>query len=256
MNEFRDHSDICMVSRHMVDEKLLALDNRITVKGSENYDEINENSPEIDLRIVGTFNNNESVIQPNSIIVPEALFFNTDKLITTALGIQNWRNYIDFQFSINPDYNRDFENIKTELTRVLGDKWVLYSTSRELYNAAIPLEKKIDTQEKLFVLINILFMILPALFTLILCLSEKSEILIRLIFGEKKLKVIISSSLSIISMLVVYGVVLSLFLNSIELLDNKKLITIISISSIIAIIAIGYISNIKLIKLYQQREDN
>lgn len=133
---------------------------------------------------------------------------------------------------------------------------MLYSTSRELYNAAIPLEKKIDTQEKLFVLINILFMILPALFTLILCLSEKSEILIRLIFGEKKLKVIISSSLSIISMLVVYGVVLSLFLNSIELLDIKKLITIISISSIIVIIAIGYISNIKLIKLYQQREDN
>lgn len=252
--DFSGNENICVVSDDLLDAASRNIGDSVTVAGSVLMAEKDTNAPDLKLTIIGSFKSEDTDVPWNTIIVPKACFFDVSELISTAEGIRKWRVYTAFDFKIDQAYNRTFDIVKESLQSIVGERWLLYSTSRELYRAVQPLEKKLNMQEMLFRIVTLLFLFLPALISVLLCIKDKNEVLIRIIYGEKAGHVFWSSCMPYIGMFFLYAM-LSLALSKIiGYLNWRNIVGILFVSTLAAGIAIGSICKRKLVILYQSRE--
>lgn len=252
--DFSGHKNICVVSENLLDAASRSIGDTVTVAGSVLTAEKDRSAPDLELMIVGSFKSEDTDIPWNAIIVPKACFFDASELISSAEGIRKWRVYTAFDFTINQAYNRTFDTVKESLQSIVGDRWLLYSTSRELYRAVQPLEKKLNMQEFLFRIMTFLFLFLPSLISFLLCTKDKNEVLIRIIYGEKTGHVFWSSWMPYIGMFFLYGILSLAILTIIGYLNWWSIAGIIIVSIFASGIAIGWICKTKLLILYQSRE--
>ncbi len=252
--DFSGNENICVVSRNLLDAAYRKVGDTVTVAGSELIEKKNEKAPDLVLTIVGTFQYENTDVPWNAIITPSACFFDMGELITGPDGIRRWRLYTDFEFTIDSSYNRVFDSVKKTLQSIIGKEWMLYSASRELYNAVQPLEKKLDMQQMIYNLVTILFLCLPAFITILISAKDKNEVLIRIIHGEKIENVFATSCLSYAGMIWIFGV---LSIAIVNLFGSFKLLYIMGmmvISMFAAAVSIGVTCKTKIITLYQARE--
>lgn len=252
--DFSNGENICIVSRDLLDASSRNIGDRVTVAGSESFAKKDENAPDLVLTVVGVFKSDDTDIPWNTIIVPASSFFETGELVSTPEGIRNWRSYTAFDFTIDPTYNRTFDSVKESLQSIIGEEWLLYSTSRELYNAVQPLEKKLNVQQLIFNVMTVLFLCLPALITFMICIKDKSEVLIRIMHGENAVKVFFTSWMSYGGMILSFGALSLSIANAIGTFSLWYAVGIITISIFAAGVTIGVICKTKLVTLYQSRE--
>lgn len=199
--QFAGEDNICLVSEQLLASAGRSVGDQVTVAGSSTLDQKDEAAPDLVLTIAGTFSIDETPdsgtgglrdsassdyeIAWTNILVPLACFTDPFELISTSDGVQNWKNYRVFTFTIKPEYNRDFDTVKQELQQIIGRDWLLYSTSRELNNAVQPMEQRLQVQQILYAVVSVLLILLPAFVMVLLCRGWKREVLVRLLFGEK-----------------------------------------------------------------------
>ena len=159
-----------------------------------------------------------------------------------------------FDFKIDQAYNRTFDTVKVSLQSIVGEKWLLYSTSRELYRAVQPLEKKLATQQILFRIVTLLFLFLLVLVICLLCKKDRNEVLIRMIYGEKAGRVFWTSWVPYIGVCFLCGILSFAIAKIIGYFNWWNIVSMLSVSILASGIAIGLTCRTKLIKLYQSRE--
>lgn len=252
--DFSGSENICLVSQDLLKAASRSIGDSVTVAGSELREEKNENAPDLYLTIVGTFETTETEMPWNAIITPAACFFDTDELIYSSEGIRKWRLLTAFEFTIDSSYNREFDSVKDSLQDIIGNEWMLYSTSRELYNAIKPLENKLRMQQNIYEVLTTLLLLFPAFITILICNKEKNEMLIRMIHGEKIGEVFWTSWLSLASLIVIFGL---LSVTILSFIDSINLIYIggMSACSVLAVtISLTTTCRKRLVALYQSRE--
>lgn len=206
--QFAGGDNICLVSEQLLTSAGRSVGDQVTVAGSGTLEQKDEAAPDLVLTIAGTFSigetqdggsgglrdsaSNDYELQWTNILVPLACFTDPFELISTSQGVQNWRSYRAFTFTIDPAYNREFDTVKTELQQIIGRDWLLYATSRELNNAVQPMEQRLQVQQILYAVVSVLLILLPAFVMVLLCRGWKREILVRLLFGEKSGRVFAS----------------------------------------------------------------
>lgn len=251
--EFEVSQDICVVSERLLKATSRHIGDVVTIAGSEKIEQKDENAPDLQLTIVGTYQETENTDIPwNAIVIPSDCFFDS-KLISTTEGILKWRMYSAFDFTIDSQYNREFDRIKSELQEIIGDKWMLYSTSRELYRAVQPMENKLDMQEKIFFILDILLTLLPGFFTILFCKKTQDEVLIPRLYGEKRWCIFLKNWFSVMDIIVLGCGIAACFVWSD--CNWKQIASIILISGSAAIIIIGRNCTIHLLSLYQSSEE-
>ena len=252
--DFSGNDNICVVSEDLLAAASRSIGDTVTVAGSVPTAERDTNAPDLNLTIVGSFRAEDTDIPWNAIIVPKSCFFDTSELLSTAEGIRRWRVYTAFDFTIDQACNKEFDTVKETLQGIVGGKWLLYSTSRELYRAVQPLEKKLQMQEMIFRIVTVLFVFLPALITFLLCTKDKNEVLIRILYGEKPSRVFWSSWAPYTGLVILYGMLALLLSQAMGYLNGWSIVGIAVVSILAAGISIGLLCKTKLVTLYQSRE--
>lgn len=252
--DFSGNENICVVGEDLLGAASRNIGDQVTVAGSTLMTEKDTTAPDLELTIIGSFKSEVTDIPWNAIIVPKSCFFDASELISTAEGVRKWRVYTAFDFKIDQAYNRTFDTVRESLQSVVGEKWLLHSTSRELYCAIQPLEKKLNMQEMLFRIVTVLFLFLPALISGLLCAKDKNEIFIRMLYGETSGHLFWSSWIPYIGMFFLYGALSFVLSRYIGYFNWWNIMGIIFASILAAGIAIGLICKTKLVILYQTGE--
>ncbi len=123
-------------------------------------------------------------------VVPEELFMedvSKPHLLYTSHMMYDCV-YRQFSFEIDPKYNRDYLQIieKTEKILPSGDKCEVVTNAKTLTNAVRPLERKLAVQKMLLPPLTLLICAAVAIVSLLLALSLRREIFLRLMWGEKR----------------------------------------------------------------------
>ncbi len=249
--DFSGSEKVCLISRQLLELLALKTGDSITVAGSERIEEKDESAPDLVLTVVGTFYSEDTDVPWNAVITPESCFFDQDGLIYTAGGVGQWRLYRAFEFFIDPSYNRTFDTVKESLQKSIGSGWMLYSTSRELFQAVQPLEKKLDMQQLVYRLVTALFLLLPAVITVLICFKNKKEILIRIVYGEGAGHVFVTYWLSVAGLLCLAEVVSAGIGFAFGNVNVWYAAAMLALSISAAAATIGIICRTRLVKLYQ-----
>ncbi|NLM07206.1 MAG: hypothetical protein GX219_09890 [Tissierellia bacterium] len=224
-----------------------------------------EEIPRVPLKVVGTFTvdpKNSSLEARelekediNYLILPQKLMFSREGIMHSVNVEEIWWNYRVYDFNIKKKYNMQFIEVEDKIEEIIDDYTALQSSSREFYKALKPLEKKIKLQENLYITIKFLLIALITVLAYFISRGEKDEILIRLIFGEKRRKILLSTWISIGSIFLIviagaYGLMTIFFT-----IDPYLIVQLIGIPIICSLIVVFMIIRQDLLKLYQSKEE-
>lgn len=148
--------------------------------------ENDSNAPAVSMVLAGVFVNGS--VEPMSLIVPEWLFLQEGQLLHSLRMREMGLRYTEFWFELKPEYNRYFDQIEDQVKEILDKKgnYLLYGNTRELTNAVRPLERKGEFQQKLVLPMEAAFCVIVILTDLLYALSLREEIFLRLLWGEKR----------------------------------------------------------------------
>ena len=143
--------------------------------------------------VVGVYEDGLGRTKEGSLVVPQESFLGEPKLFYYSDMMYRcyYRTYL---MALNPEYNREYDRIQQRLEEILYDlKGYSFDTNaKALENAARPLTQKLQMQELLVMPLSLLFMGAAAVIGVLLGMSMGTEVFLRLMWGEKRLKVFAS----------------------------------------------------------------
>ncbi len=153
-----------------------------------------DSAPVITLYVAGTFSDPLGNLPLAKLLVPDKLFL-SDVTIPQLLYNTNMMYYCmyeRFSFRIDPSYNRELSSVLERVQEVLPrtSEYTVIADSKALALAILPLERKIAIQKLLILPLAVLFCAAAAVVALLLTLSWKREIFLRLMWGEKRSRVL------------------------------------------------------------------
>lgn len=244
--------DIVYVNKNFLKKNQLSGNSKLKMF-TEGFDlDGKRKDPLIDLTVNTDLDFTKSNFSENIVIISNKLFFDKD-LFLHSKGLEEFfGHYTKIEFEINDKYNDDFERIEKEIKSILNKDYILYSTSRDYYNVIQPLKDKINLQEKLLLITKISLIILTSLISFLLINREKEEILIRRIFGESGIKILLTVFKNTISLLFLSQLLIYLLLKQLIEVDILLLLQYLPLNITVIIIYLILITRKKLIKLYQE----
>ena len=244
--------DVCFINTEFSEMLGLDVSDEISVCGIMGLDSSEESNITRQLKIIGTYTS----IDRSCILCPYQAFSGRNAIILAdEIAIETYRNFTAFHFTIDPSYNRQFETVKDKAQAYLGKEWRIYSTSKEIYQAARPMEERLSIQESFGKIISLLFPVLPALISFFLLRTQKNNILIRRIHGEggKNLFVEYTSSVLLIEtvLCVLAGILVKLFVQ----ISLHRIFLMFILMQIISMIIFSIYSFTDLINLYSKSNE-
>lgn len=184
---------VCLMDADMAAALGHQAGDRISVVGGNADGLFDEKAPAQTLTIIGSYTCNGWSVAENSIVVPQARFYSEKepRLIYNDWTRRRWYKYTAFRFHVKPEYNRDFDRVEELLTFKLKpvSTCYLYAGTRELKSAVRPLERRVQLQLRLEVLLRVAFVALSAVLCYLIASQERAEILIRRLYGERRSRI-------------------------------------------------------------------
>ncbi|MDO4564937.1 MAG: ABC transporter permease [Clostridia bacterium] len=186
---FDASSDLCLMESGLAQNYGLAPGDELFIVPCRINFVIEPQAPTLTLTIAGVYESSGNVTFSESVIVPDALFSGREAFLYSDDMERLWQHYTEFAFTLNPEHNRNYVQAQATLQTALGNTtdFVLYSDSRVLQNAVGPLEQRIQTQSTLLPLLQLALMAGCALLAILLALSRQNDLVIRLVFGERRI---------------------------------------------------------------------
>ena len=177
----------CLVRRELLEELGLEPGSAVTVSPTPYYDLIHYLAPEIELTIIGTYEESFDRTGKLDLLVPEESFMNDPKLLYS--GEMMYRCYYRaYAMRLDPAYNREYDRVEDELEKILYDMgaYSFATNARAIENAARPLIQKLQMQELLVLPLSLLLIAAAVVAAVLLGLSLDTEVFLRLMWGEKR----------------------------------------------------------------------
>lgn len=185
-----DNEAPCLVRRELLEETGLKLGDKLTISPTPYYDLIHYLAPEMELTIIGTYDENFNRTGTLDLLVPEESFLNGPKLLYS--GEMMYRCYYRaYAMRLDPAFNREYDRVEEELQKILYDMgaFSFATNARSIENAARPLIQKLQMQELLVLPLCVLLMLSAFIAAVLLGLSMDTEVFLRLMWGEKRTRV-------------------------------------------------------------------
>ena len=180
----------CLVRRELLEETGLKLGETITVSPTPHYQKAHYLAPEIPLTIIGTYVDSFGRTEALDLLVPEESFLYEPKLLYSSDMM--YRCYFRaYAMRLDPAYNREYDRVEDELEKILYDlsDYSFATNARSIENAARPLIQKLQMQELLVLPLSLLFLAAAVVGAVLLGLSLDTEVFLRLMWGEKRIRV-------------------------------------------------------------------
>lgn len=147
-------------------------------------------APSLTMVLAGTYADPDASLDAGGLIVPEAIFLadpDTPHLLCNSNMMYSCF-YRQFCFLIDPSYNREYQRIQDEAEAILADegKYTVHTNARTLKEAVEPIERKLRLQQMLVTPLAVLLTLACAVGALLLALSLRTEIFLRLMWGEAR----------------------------------------------------------------------
>lgn len=150
-------------------------------------------APDITMVLSGTYLDPDASLDANGLITQEGIFLtdpNTPHLLCNSQMMYDCF-YRQFTFLIDPAYNREYARIQQEAEEILASagKFSVHTNARTLQEAVQPLERKLHLQQMLVMPLAVLLTLACAVAAVLLTLSMRTEVFLRLMWGQNRRKV-------------------------------------------------------------------
>lgn len=185
----------CIVSTEMAE----AFSSELVIAGADAEGEDNPKAPDLQLIIVGTYTDPAGKLGQGGLIVPEGIFLAKPGLLFNSNMMFDCF-YRGFAFELNSAYNKQHKQVTEEIENILDDpgKFTVYSNARILDQAIRPIERRLQIQQMLILPLGILFCIAVSILGILTAISLRTEIFLRFMWGEKRMKVFFKMLLSVL----------------------------------------------------------
>lgn len=180
----------CLVRKELLEQTGLMLGDQIPVSPSPWFGEVHYLAPQIPLTIIGTYSEAFDRTGAMDLLVPEESFLNGPKLFWS--GDMMYRCYYRaYAMKMDPRFNREYDRVEQELEKILYDlsAYSFASNARAIENAARPLIQKLQMQELLVLPLGLLLLAAAVVAAVLLGISMDTEVFLRLLWGEGRVKV-------------------------------------------------------------------
>lgn len=200
---------ICLMEKSLAEDFGLEPGETITIAGClAEYQLDPEKAAYVDFELAGVYTCEGTTAPTGTVLVPEPCFYEYDGILYNTSMRQQWQVWTYYSFALKNEYNRDFLKFQTKLLDTMNalGSYSLYGTTRELENSVVMLERRVQTMETLQPPILLSILLGTVVVTIFDSMGRKSELLIRLVFGESKKKVLLSEWLILIGQLLLTAV--------------------------------------------------
>lgn len=199
----KDEKVPCLIEESLMEIAGIELGDEIVIAPNEGDGTDKEKAPSFTMEIVGSYQNEKGKVSTYSLIVTNRIFLSEDgRFLYNNQMMQDFFFYNAFQISIKPLYNREFERVEELLEEKIGTDYILYSNARVLKQAVRPLEQKVALQEKMVLPIGMMFALASCVIVYLTVISFRTEVFLRLLWGEKRRRVFGKITLSLCPVLV------------------------------------------------------
>ncbi len=192
---------ICLMEKSLAEDFGLEPGETVTIAGClAEYQLDPEQAAYVDFEVAGIYSFQGTTAPTGAVLVPEPCFFEYDGILYNTAMRQQWQAWTYYSFALKKEYNRDYLGFQTKLLETMNalGSYSLYGTTRELENSVVMLERRVQTMETLQPPILLSILLGTVVVTIFDSMGRKSELLIRLVFGESKKKVLLSEWLILI----------------------------------------------------------
>lgn len=253
-----DNQTACLMDKTLAEALALNIGDTFVISPTVSLGSEEENAPKCTLTLAGTINVNQSNLAENALIVPNTIFLGDNGLLYNYRMMFNCF-YRAYRLELSPAYNREIETVLEKIEDKLIDNYSLVTNARAMKQAIRPIEQKLLLQEMLQLPLTVIFCIATAVVGLLLALSLKTELFLRLLVGERRFIVFLKIFGSFL-LLLLFALVSALGLVYVTLgaewmltaFDYLKITILLTILAMFFPTALTCGKN--LIQLYQQRE--
>lgn len=195
---------ICLMEKSLAENFGLEPGGTITIAGCLGEYQLDpEHTSYVDFELAGIYSCAGTTAPTGAVLVPEQCFYEYDGILYNTAMREQWQVYTYYSFALKKEYNRDYVNFQTKLLEIMNalGSYTLYGTTRELENSVVMLERRVQTMETLQPPILLSILLGTVVVTVFDSMGRKSDLLIRLVFGESKKKVLLSEWLILVGQL-------------------------------------------------------
>lgn len=183
-------SDIpCIVDEEFLTKEGLKTGNRFTAAAYSFVGEDREKSPDINMHIIGTFDNREEKLERYAVIIPEFVFLEPPEILCTTALLEKCCAFKQCEIMIKKEFNRQADEVEDKMLEVFDRAGVLvHSDARVLKKAVHSIEQRLKIQKALEKPIEITLCVAVALLALLMALSVQEDIFLYLLHGVSRMK--------------------------------------------------------------------
>ena len=251
-------ADWCILDKAYSDYIGIKPGDTLILRGNQIQYSFDEYAPPIKLTLAGTYTDDSQNLFSGAVIVSDKLYEGWDGLFYNSKMVNDWKYYTDYSFVLKPEFNKDFDIAYSEIQKILGStsKYMLYMNSRAFESTVRPLEQKIEMEEHIIPILSVIFGSIVVLIAIIISWARRKDILIRLVFGERRIVVVMKETknvlYSILPGVVVAGGALLVGKTCGIKCDSALLMFFVSVScSLLIAFLINVVTGNNLLRLYQ-----
>lgn len=253
-----DKQTACLIDETLADSLSLSVGDKFVIAPTLRLGEYENDAPDRTLIIAGTFSGKQSNLDTNGLIVPSTIFVTESGLLYNAAMMQH-SFYRVYRLELDPAYNREVETVLEKIEKKLIDKFNLVTNARTMKQAIRPIEQKLLLQEMLELPLIAIFSIATVVIGLLLALSLKTELFLRFLVGEGRVKVflkIMGSLLLALALFMALSLLSACLIAGMEWVIPALNYLKFTVFFTILAMAVPLITTCSknLVKLYQQRE--
>ena len=248
----------CLMEEDLAERLGLSVGDEFAIAPMARLEQEAKEAPDVTFTLAGVFDRRQSGLEQGALIVPNTIFKGDGGLLYNSVMVNNCF-YQVYRLELDTSYNREIDAVLEKIEKKLIDKYSLVTNARTMKQAIRPIEQKLLLQEMLEMPMMVVFMIATMVIGLLLALSLKTELFLRFLIGEKRLRVFLKVLGSLLVSLVLFSGValLGVFCTAgAEWIAQamKYLIMTVLLTAFVMAVPLAVISAKNLVKLYQQRE--
>ncbi len=179
----------CIAEKGFMDEHGLKLGDSFVAAPYDGLEFDYEKAPNGYMKIVGCFENKIGPIMDKGLIVPENIFLEEPTFFYYWRVMEAHCAYRKYEFLIDQKYNRQYDEVAAEIEEVLRDQDVTVQSDARLLKKAIrPVEQRLQIQQMLEEPIEIAFLIVTFVISLLFSITLQEDVFLRLLWGESKVR--------------------------------------------------------------------
>lgn len=186
---------VCLMEKNLAEQFELIPGDLLSIAGCLGEYQLDEESTQyVPFELAGTYSCAEATAPTGKVLIPEQCFYEYNGILYNSAMRKQWQVYTYYSFALKKEYNREYVDFQTKLQEVMDalGSFTLYGTTRELENSVVMLERRVQTMETLQPPILLSILLGTAVVTAFNGMGKKTDLLIRLLFGESKMKVLLS----------------------------------------------------------------